>query len=235
MKRLIIKIFNFLGFDIYQKPGKFYKNKLKLLTSHQVNCILDVGANEGQYALKLRKYGYKGKIISFEPQLDTFKKLEANAQRFSNWTTHHYALGASDETTEINVSQNTVSSSFLEIKDIHVAAAQDAKYVRKESIAIKRLDSIFDTLELHNQNIFLKIDTQGFEMEVLKGATSLFDKIIGFQIEMSLVQLYENEILFDEIIAYLKQHNFGLYQIETGVVDETTGRMLQIDGIFFKN
>ena len=96
MKRLIIKIFNFLGFDIYQKPGKFYKNKLKLLTSHQVNCILDVGANEGQYALKLRKYGYKGKIISFEPQLDTFKKLEANAQRFSNWTTHHYALGASD-------------------------------------------------------------------------------------------------------------------------------------------
>jgi FkbM family methyltransferase len=234
IKRAAINFFNLMGFDIYQKPGKHYKNKLKLLELHQINCVLDVGANIGQYSMKLRKYGYAGKIISFEPQSKTFQILQENSKKYKNWTVYHCALGAENKTAEINISENTESSSLMEIKDIHVSAAPTAKYVGKETITIKRLDSIYDELQLQNHNVFLKIDTQGFEMEVLKGAENVLNKIVGLQLELSITELYNNETLYDEIIAYLKQKGFGLYQMEHGITDVKTGRLLQFDGIFFK-
>lgn len=234
LKRFLIRIVNFLGFDIYRKPGKFYLYKLQLLQQHQINCILDVGANIGQYSMKLRKYGYSGKIISFEPQLKTFQQLSENSKVYKDWTVYNYALGSENTEAEINISANTESSSILDIKEIHVDAAPSSKYVGKENIIIKKLDSIYDELELRTQNVFLKIDTQGFEMEVLKGAENVLDKIIGLQLEMSITEMYNNEPLYDEIISYLKNNGFKLYQIEPGFTDEKTGRLLQFDGIFFR-
>jgi len=234
LKRFLIRIINFLGFDIYKKPGKFYTNKLNLLDKYQINCILDVGANEGQYAEKLRKYGYSGKIISFEPQLNTFIKLSDKIKNDNNWTAYHFALGAENTVAELNISENTESSSLLEIREIHVETAPAAKYVGKETITLKKLDNVYNDLELQTQNVFLKIDTQGFEMEVLKGAEHILDKITGLQLEMSIVPMYAQEILFDEMIVYLKERNFVLYQMEASLVDERTGRLLQFDGIFFK-
>lgn len=234
LKKLLIKIANSLGFDIYKKPGKTYIHFLRLLNDHQIDCLLDVGANTGQYSMKLRKYGYNGKIISFEPQSVTFQKLAENSKNDTNWEVLHYALGAEDATAEINISANTESSSLLDIKDIHVDAAPSAKYIGKEKITLKKLDSVFSELQLQQQKLFLKIDTQGFEMEVLKGAEKVLDKIIGLQLELSTTELYTNELLFDEIIDYLKHKGFHLYLIEPGIVNEKTGRLLQFDGIFFK-
>lgn len=234
LKQIIIKIANSLGVDIYQKPGKFYKNFLKILSKNQIDCVIDVGANVGQYSLKLRKYGYQGDIYSFEPIITTFNLLEENSKQDNKWHIQNFALGANNGQESINISQNTESSSIFNINEIHTQNAPKAKYIGKETITIKKLDDIFPEICSNKKGIFLKIDTQGYEMEVLKGAEKSLEKITGLQIEMSLIKLYENEILFDEIISYLKSRKFNLCQIETGIVDNNTGNLLQFDGIFLK-
>lgn len=236
LKRFLIDIANTFGFDVYKKPGKTYTYLLQLLKNHQINCILDVGANEGQYAQKLIKYGYQGEIHSFEPVASTYKILSANTAKHPQWKAYNYALAAIDGTSEIHISENTVSSSLLEIEETHLSAAPDSKYLKKETIQLKKIDSIFEEeLNLRNKNVFLKIDTQGFEMEVLKGADNVLKNIIGLQLELSITEMYKGEALFDEIIAYLKQRAFVLHQLEPGLVNTNTGRLLQFDGIFYKS
>jgi FkbM family methyltransferase len=236
LNRLLINIANTLGFDVYKKPGKTYTYMLQLLKNHQINCVLDVGANEGQYAQKLIKYGYQAEILSFEPVASTYKILAENTSNHPHWKAYNFALAAADGASEINISENTVSSSILEIDESHLSAAPNSKYLKKETIQLKKLDSIFfEELDLKNKNVFLKIDTQGFEMEVLKGAENALKNIIGLQLELSITEMYKGEALFDEIIAYLKQRGFELHQIEPGLVNTNTGKLLQFDGIFYKS
>ena len=71
-------------------------------------------------------------------------------------------------------------------------------------------------------------------MNILKGASQSLHKIIGLQIELSLVEMYKNEVLFEEMIAYLKDKGFALYGVEPGLINVKTGRLLQMDGIFFR-
>lgn len=236
LKRLLINSANALGFDVYKKPGKNYSYFLQLLNTHQIDCILDVGANEGQYAQKLLKYGYTGAILSFEPVLSTYKILAANTAKSTHWKAYNYALAAENGVAEINISGNTVSSSILEIEETHLAAAPESKYIKKETIQLKKLETLFfEELQLIDKRVFLKIDTQGFEMEVLKGAENILNNIIGVQLELSITEMYKGEKLFDELIAYLKERGFVLYQLEPGLVNIQTGRLLQFDGIFFKS
>jgi hypothetical protein len=78
----------------------------------------------------------------------------------------------------------------------------------------------------------LKIDTQGYEMEVLKGAEEILHMVKVLQIKMSLVPLYENSITYLSIIDYLKKLDFQLFALENGFTNQTTGQLLQTDGIF---
>ena len=123
---------------------------------------------------------------------------------------------------------------MLDINEIHVEAAPKAKFVKTETIKIYKLDTVFDDLIHKKENVFLKLDAQGFEMNILKGASQSLHKIIGLQIELSLVEMYKNEVLFEEMIAFLKDKGFALYGVEPGFINVKTGRLLQMDGIFFK-
>jgi FkbM family methyltransferase len=234
VKNILIKLAGIFGYEIYRYPGQYHKRKLRLFNHFNINCILDVGANEGQFAEKHLKYGYNGRVISFEPIKTVYDKLEKKAITYKNWECKNYALGNTDGSTNINISENTESSSLLEINDIHVEAAPKAKFVTTETIKIHQLDTVFDDLIHNNENVFLKLDAQGFEMNILKGASQSLHKIIGLQIELSLVEMYKNEVLFEEMIAFLKDKGFALYGVEPGFINVKTGRLLQMDGIFFR-
>jgi len=224
-----------IGYNIIEvnHTGAYVGNRIKLLKYYGINLVLDVGANIGQYSIYLRKHGYKGKIISFEPLSSAFKQLEQQSKNDALWNAINIALGNKNINSKINISINSKSSSILEIRPKHLEVLPDSAYLGTEEISIRTLDSIFNNY-YNQEKVFLKIDTQGFEKNVLDGATKSIENITGIQIEMSIVPLYKDELLFDEMIKYVSGLGFMLMSIEPGFTDQRTGQLLQFDGIFFR-
>ncbi|WP_445456277.1 FkbM family methyltransferase [Flavobacterium sp. HNIBRBA15423] len=224
-----------LKFDIVKFPTPELYRRIKLLKNNNISIVLDVGANIGQYGSELRSIGYKGKIISFEPTEEAYEKLSKVAKKDPNWEVHNISLGEFDGWTEINISKNSVSSSILNNLPQLTESAPNAIFINKEKIQVKKLDSIFDSLNIKNQNIYFKIDTQGYENMVLEGAKYSLSLITAIQIEMSLVPTYEGALSFEQMSEKLKNLNFETFSIESGYYDKQSGRLLEVDGVFIKN
>lgn len=237
MKNLIKKIFNFFGFQLSKlNPINVpaYQT-VQALKAHHINVVFDVGANIGQFACELRSYGYKGKIISFEPLQQAYADLTKQALQDSNWIIHsRCAVGAALGEIEINVAANSASSSILPMLSKHENAAPQSKYTHKESASIITLDSVYQQYCTPEDNVFLKIDTQGYESQVLDGATLALNHCKGVLLELSLVPLYEGQKLWQELIDRLALTQHFIYAIQPGFTDQTTGQTLQIDGLFFQ-
>lgn len=238
MKKIIKKISRNFGYDIIEySPNKnFTLRILKYLKLNNIDTILDVGANEGFYAKELFEVGYKGKVICFEPLLTAYKKLLNNSRSNSNWQiAERCAIGNYDGKIKLNISNNSVSSSVLQMMGTHINADPNSVYVGNEEVNIYRLDTIAPSYISNSKNIFLKIDVQGFENSVIDGATDILHRIKGIQLEMSLIQLYEGQLLFEDMLKKLKIIGFDLYSLNHVFSDEKTLRMLQLDGIFFNS
>jgi FkbM family methyltransferase len=239
---MIRKLVRKLGFDIVRYPYRFKKrnlgdrlklNRVLLIEKHGIDLILDVGANIGQFGRELRKNGYRNQIISFEPLKDAFAKLKETAAGDVAWEVYNFAIGDKEGTATINVAGNLVSSSLLPMEKAHEESAPESKYIRTEEIAIKSLDQLFDNYRGY-QNIYLKLDVQGFEKNVLEGIANNFNRIAGIQTEMSLVTLYKGEETFFDYSSYLMKHGFRLMSLEPGFYDVKTGQLLQVDSIWYR-
>ena len=132
----------------------------------------------------------------------------------------------------INVSEKSDCSSILNMLPSHIESASGLKYIAQQEITIKKLDSVFSSFASNSDKVMIKIDTQGFEKNVIDGALESLKRIMIIQIEMSIVPMYENEMLFIEMIQYLEKKNFQLYSLENGHFNRNTGQLLQVDGIF---
>ena len=236
MKTLLKNALKKVGIQIKRYPGSDQVRRMKIIHSYGINVLFDVGANTGQFALEMREFGYIHKIISFEPLSSAFAPLTKNALRDDNWIVNNYALGPKNTTGSLNIAENSCSSSINNIFPKHIEGAPDSIFIDKEEIEIKTLDSIINSFCKPNEdNIMLKIDTQGYEKNVIDGAENSLQTIKIIQLEMSLVPLYENEMLFQDMIDYLSTKSFTLYSLENGFINENSGQLLQVDGIFVKN
>ncbi len=207
---------------------------MKLLRHYGVDLVLDVGANRGQYHDKLRAAGYTGHVVCFEPLTSVYRLLTQHLQQESSSTAVNVALGAKNEQATINVSQNTYSSSLLPILRHTVEAAPRSAYVSTEEVTVCMLDSVFNTYYSPGQTVFLKIDAQGYEHQILSGAQQSLKHIEGLQLELSLVPLYEGQRLFFDMIKTAADLGFVLMSLEPDFRDPVTGQLLQADGIFFR-
>jgi len=225
-----------LGFELikYTPRNNFALSRSKILKNLDIEIILDIGANVGKFGLELRESGFDGRIYSFEPLSGAFKKLEIASAKDNNWKIFNFAIGDRNGEFEINVSKNIHSSSFLEMQDTHLMAAPDSKYISSEKCEVKTLDKVFDDLKINSNKCYLKIDTQGFEMPVLIGAENILNNFLAIQVELTFQSLYKNQILFDEIYNYLLNKGYHFVNIEPGFMNEETGELLQIDGVFKK-
>jgi len=205
-----------------------------LLERYKIDIVLDVGANAGQYGKELRAIGYKGKIVSFEPLSSAYKELLKTANADGSWKALSFALGDTEGKAVLNIAGNSMSSSILDMLPSHVKSAPESQYMGKEQVEVRTLDSVFDAICSQEQNILLKIDTQGFEKHVLDGAERSLRFINTIQLEMSLTPLYQGELLFPELSQLLYQKGYRLASIEPGFTDKQTGQLLQIDGIFHR-
>lgn len=231
VKRKFNSIF---GIELIKYPTAELDRRIKLLNHYKIDVVLDVGANIGQFGSELRNIGFAGKIISFEPTSEAFKKLEKMANNDDLWQINNFSLGEFDGETIINISKNSVSSSILKNLPQLIESAPNAVFTSTENIVVKKLDTIFDELQLDGKNIFLKIDTQGYESMVILGAENSLQKIAGLQVEMALIPTYEKSVPFHDLSQKLVNKGFKITSIESGYYDKITGKLLEVDGVFFR-
>jgi FkbM family methyltransferase len=209
---------------------------VKQLESRRVSVVFDVGANSGQYAADLRMAAYDGRIVSFEPLSGPFSLLKSNASRDPLWDCRQCALGEVDGTISINVAGNAgASSSVLPMLKSHQDAFPPANYIGTEEVSIRRLDSAASEFLRPADIVFLKIDVQGFEKQVIAGGESFVkDHCVGMQLELSFINLYEGSMLIREALDLVYSLGFTLTGLVPGFADPRDGRLLQADGIFFR-
>ncbi|NCR27426.1 MAG: FkbM family methyltransferase [Microcystis aeruginosa BS13-10] len=238
LKKIVKKLSRSLGVDLkrYNVQTSEAAKMQRLLAYHNIDLVFDVGANIGQYAKLLRELGYSGRIVSFEPLSSAYSQLKAVSKKEPLWEiAPQTAIGNQEGEITINIAGNSQSSSALPMLDAHLESAPESAYSGSETVKLSRLDTIAkDYIKSETKSIFLKIDVQGLEKQVIEGATAILPLVKGIKLELSLVPLYEGQVLFKEMIDIIEKLGYELYGIEPGFTAEKTGRMLQMDGIFFK-
>ncbi|MGW0766150.1 FkbM family methyltransferase [Streptomyces sp. NPDC002676] len=227
----------YLGIDVRRFPECVLEYRLaQLLSFFRVDVVVDVGANRGQYGAMLRRFGYRGRIISFEPLSGPLEILRRRAAMDPLWTAFPYALGDEDATVTINVSGNDgASSSILPMLPKHLDACPESGYVDRQEVAQLRLETLWPQLACPKDRVFLKLDVQGYEGAVLRGAGDRIQDCVGLQMEVSCVSLYEGGLKWDQALD-LAQSRYGLtlMGVLPGFTDQRTGQMLQCDAVFFR-
>ena len=220
------------GFDVTR--DSFKHRFVYQVQYHGVRAVLDVGANTGQFGKLLRQSKFTGRIHSVEPLQSAYDVLAAAASGDPQWSVQRAAVSAEPGTLTMNVSGNSVSSSVLPMLETHASAAPSAQYVAQEEVPATTVDEIVTAQGLDPESTLLKIDVQGYEREVLDGATKTLPSFRGVRTEMSLVPLYEGQALMPEIVDLLGRHGFELWFVEPGFTEPGTRRLLQLDGVFFR-
>lgn len=214
-------LLNRAGFDLIRtrnQHGTLAWHLKNVLQSRAIDCVLDVGANAGQYGQFLRQLGYTGYIVSFEPVRSVFAKLEQTAGHDRKWLVYDLALG--DEVAEktINVYESTVFSSFLKATDYSKEIWRSLNSSAPETVKVVRLDDIFAEIRQRTgaERYYLKMDTQGFDRNVFEGARESLAAVLALQSEVSLLSVYEGMPATYELLNEFHASGFfisGMYPI----------------------
>lgn len=235
IKNSINKIFSRFGYQFRKIDSGFSLNRnLKWLQQYEIQTILDLGANEGQFAEFIRTVFPKANIICFEPLYSCFKVLSDKFNNDSSIEFLNIALGDFNGQFEMYSNDFSPSSSLLKMKQEHITNFPFTEKAKIENIKVKTLDSIADDLIL-NKEVLVKIDVQGFEGNVLKGGMKFFATIPKIVIiETSIVELYENEMSFGDIYDIFLSLGYKYAGNMNQLYSPVDGKILQVDAIFIK-
>jgi FkbM family methyltransferase len=236
VKNSVLKVSRSLGYDIVplreMRERDFALHLGQLLSRLKVDCVLDVGANIGQYRDFLRNQVlYRGPIVSFEPVSRHVERLRDRARADADWHIEGYALGAEQGTLPINVMISDQFSSFLE-PDHSRLPQYDVLNVpdHVETVAVQTLDAVLPVLRkrLGFSRPYLKLDTQGFDMEVLRGGQSSLPGMLALQTEASVIGVYKGMPSYTDTIHYLDERGFDLTGMYT-VSRDASLRLIEFD------
>lgn len=231
IRRRVRGLLQAFGYDIRAIDTYATKRPIDFIRSRQIDVVVDVGANTGQYGGKLREAGYRGWLISLEPVRATFELLKSRASRDPQWITLPSALGREAGNATINISEASVFSSLREQAAAATAFNQEARVIRQETIEITRLDDLFPTLPPGRR--FLKIDTQGYEQDVLAGARDCLAEFLGVQMELPIKHLYQDVWRLDEAVSFMSSRGFEISNIIPVSFDNNDPTsLLEVDCIF---
>lgn len=207
-----------------------------VLRSLGINCLLDVGANVGQFATSMRDAGYTGRIVSFEPLSHCQEELRKAAADDPDWEVMDCALGAEDGTAEINARPGTMSS-LLPTSDYGRNWSERLRESKPETIAVRRLDGLCDevTKGIDSPRVFLKMDTQGFDLQVFAGAGGVLRDILGLQSELSYLPIYDGMPRMQEALTVYEDAGFevaGLYPVS---FDHDSARVVEFDVVMVRS
>ena len=220
-----------LGYEVVTYPPTDWvrtRDTLRrVLNKLSINCVFDVGANHGQYGDLLRDIGYRGWILSFEPVRACFQDLSKRAAARPPWRVFHYALGSENRQTQINVYEIDSGNSFLSpsLRENH----PDHRVVGRETVEVRRLDSIFDECMagIPSRRLYLKIDTQGFDLEVLRGADGVIANFLGAQTEVCFIPIYDGMPRYIESLKEFESRGFSV--VDFVPVSRAAGDLLMLE------
>jgi FkbM family methyltransferase len=207
----------------------------------QIDCVLDVGANVGQFNEFLRLHvGYTGHVVSFEPVTEVFERLCEQARGDPSWTVHRLALGEQAGNAEITVMTERTLSSILPRNEESLRAMGYEKYLREtevariETIPVRRLDATFaEVVPGSARRVFLKSDTQGYDMCVVRGASGCLDKLPALQVELPVREVYRGAPDYLQSLAELNALGYevtGLFPVQR----DATLRVINLDAVLVR-
>ncbi|QAY77933.1 FkbM family methyltransferase [Sphingosinicella sp. BN140058] len=198
-----------------------------------IDTLLDVGGNEGHFALEMRERGFRGRIISFEPIAEVYGTLATRAANDPHWNTHRLALGDEASEAEISIATAHVFSSFKRPSAYTSAKFVGAQEQAREIVPIVRLDQFLDAHpDAITSATYLKIDTQGFEREVLAGAGTYISRFRSVQLELPLRELYEGQPTLCEMVQWMERRGFEIAMAKENGFDWQACRLLEMDVVF---
>ncbi|MEO1056380.1 MAG: FkbM family methyltransferase [Actinomycetota bacterium] len=223
-----------LGYDVVamSSPEAGQDPRMYWIERLGVDGLIDVGANAGQYVGWMRDRGYRGPILSLEPQPDAFEACKARWSDDPRWQGVCCAVGAEAGEMTLQVAGNSFSSSLLPMLQSHVDALPESAIVDTRNVPVRRLDEVVGSALGSAKALFLKIDTQGFELPVLQGADGILDRVVAVELELSLVPLYDGQELLPRVWSAVESMGFEPVWLEPGFADAASRRLLQADAIF---
>lgn len=232
VKRAAKRLLQRRGFDVvrYPLPYSLDQHLAMLLDQLDVDLVLDVGAHHGEYGQRLREFGYRGHIISFEPVRASYECLVAAAAGDDRWTTVRSALGDEPGTAKIhaNPPERSVFDSLLSLSDLAYELMATHDEPRQQEVTVATLDGVLadvlPTSELRRHRPFLKLDTQGYDMRVLDGARRTLPLLRGMQIELALRHLYQGAPSYRQVLERLEGAGFAV----TGLFPVARDRELRL-------
>ena len=173
------KIARLFGYEMIKrnKHPTLNSHLINLIHLHEIDLVLDIGANSGQFATTLRSEGYKGDIHSFEPVSKTFESLRAACFGDRRWFAHNIAMGDACDKKTVNVTEASDFSSFLKPNDFGKETFGRIKVLYEEVVEVSTVENFLTTqvMNVDKRRILLKIDTQGYDLEVFKGAIKVMN------------------------------------------------------------
>ena len=222
----------------FSKYSHIYENAfdlVKTINFYGIDLVIDIGASTGEYAKMLRRFGYKNYIFSVEPVSKSFNLLNKNCSSDKKWSSRQYIISTQEKNKiKINVSKDFDNSSILSSTDLHLKNHKGAEFSYSEEIKSRSLDQLLNDEVGTQKNMMLKIDTQGTESDILKSGNSSLDKFKLIQIELSIHKLYSGQKLWIEIIQFMQERKFKVWNVIPGYKKKDNGQLLQLDAIFYK-
>ncbi len=237
MKKFLNDLIGITGYKLKNKKYLYepVRNLIKSINHFKVNSIIDVGANKGQFALKLFENKFRGNVLSFEPLEEEHRILNYLSLNIKNWKiAKRCAIGKINSKKEFNISGNRESSSLLKILPKHTLLRPDSKTKNIKIVKVEKLDNFCNEISKLKKNLLLKIDTQGSEFDVLLGAEKVIKDMKCLFIEVSLTPLYKDQKLWLDIIKYLKKLKFEVWSVDQLLKNNATGQTYQLDIFFYK-
>jgi FkbM family methyltransferase len=206
-----------------------------LLEMYSVNCVVDVGAHEGEYAKRLRAGGYDGRIVSFEPVPRAFAELDRAAAEDSYWHVHRLALGREEGVTTMNAVPGTLSS-LRRPTEFGARRYRRLRDPEPVEVEVRRLDGMLDEIlqGLERPRPYLKLDTQGFDLDVFAGAGDRIVEFAGMQSELPLMQIYEGMPRLPEALAVYEAAGFDVAAMYPVSRQGKTARVLEFDCVMVR-
>lgn len=207
----------------------------RILAAFAIDAVCDIGANIGQTRDSLRRAGYRGRIVSFEPGPEAHATLVSRARSDPAWEiAPRMALGARAGEDRLNLAESSDMSGLRPPTADLLAALPGARVQGQAPVTVAPLDSVFDAHFGPTERVFVKIDTQGHERAVLDGSAESLTRIVGLQLELSLLPLYEDEETYLSFLNDLHGWGFAPYMLIETNFSQALARQLQIDALFMR-
>jgi len=239
IKKAIYAAGGALGYHIGLRPpaADTLQGHLRILFDRfEFNCVIDVGAHHGGFGRLVRTAGYAGRIVSFEPVAANFARLQEASKADSDWRVLPQALGPEAGRQPINVTRQSSMPSLRSPSAYGRTYFQgQMDIVDTPMVEVRRLDEVFEECVggLSNPRVFLKLDTQGYDGEVLRGGARSLGQVLAIQSELSVQAIYEGVPSYADAIAELNALGFELSGLFPVTLDREL-RLIEMDCVMIR-